>query len=269
MNDKVLKIFICGLVVLVQLKTLAQESNPTVQNLAYADGEYLKYSINYGFVTGGYVTFTVEDTTITGVQTNKIRLFARSAGVVDALYKIRDQYVSYVDESRDQPLKSIRNIREGRYRYYNEVTYDYENIQNDSITINSQRSGEVLVPTNIQDILSAFYYARKFDFTDRLNKGQILEYTTYFGDEIFPLRMKYIKTETIKTNFGKVKCFLFYPVTEVGRAFETEEDMQVWISKDENRIPVKVKVNIKIGSFTCELEEYNGLHNAFSSLHSR
>ncbi|TLX70928.1 DUF3108 domain-containing protein [Labilibacter sediminis] len=245
---------------------ISSQNDSTLNTTAYQSGERLKYSLNYGFVTGGYVTFSVKDSIWNGINTNHLVLGGKSAGIVEALYKIRDKYTSFIDVETDQPVKSIRDIREGRYRYYNEVLYDYESEVEDSITIQSKRSGEVKVPKNIHDIVSAFYFARRFHFNDQMVKGEIISFKTYFGDEIFPLKIKYVGIETIKTKFGKMECYLFHPVTEVGRAFKTEEDMKLWVSRDDNRIPIKAKVNLKVGSFTCELEEFQGLRNSFSCI---
>jgi len=71
--------------------------------------------------------------------------------------------------------------------------------------------------------------------------------------------------ETIDTPLGKLECYLFVPVTEVGRAFKNEDDMQVWISRDLNRIPVRIRFELRVGSFTCNLEQFRGLQNPISS----
>ncbi len=259
------KILFYILCFVISLNTFSQSAPPSYSE-AYKPGEHLKYSIRYSFITGGYVTFTVKDSSFNNTSCNYVELKAKATGIVDALYKIRDRYISFIDKETDQPVKSIRDINEGSYKYYNEVTYDYNSLLEDSITIDSKKSGEVKVPSNIQDILSAFYFARKYDFNDDLKKGDVLFYTTYFSDELFPLRIKYIRTETINTEYGKMECYLFHPVTEVGRAFKTEEDMKIWISRDKNRIPIRVKVNLRVGSFICDLIEFKGLNNSFSCI---
>ncbi|MFW6043630.1 MAG: DUF3108 domain-containing protein, partial [Marinilabiliaceae bacterium] len=71
------------------------------------------------------------------------------------------------------------------------------------------------------------------------------------------------------TPLGKLECYLFVPVTEVGRAFKNEDDMQVWISRDRNKVPVKIRFKLRVGSFTCNLEKFRGLHNPFSSFVSQ
>ncbi len=254
------------LAILLIMANTSHAQSPASSTNAYKNGEYMKYSLNYGFITGGYATFTVEEAYIDGIKTEHISLVGISAGIVEALYTIRDKYTSYVNPETHQPVKSIRNIKEGRYKYYNEVTYDYNTLKEDSITIQSKRSGEVRVPKDIQDIISAVYYARNFCFNDDMKKGDIISFNSYFGDEIFPLKIKFMGIETIKTPQGKVECFLFHPVTEVGRAFKTEEDMKLWITRDKNRIPILAKMNLKVGSFTVELEEYKNLNHPFSSL---
>ncbi|WP_282037579.1 DUF3108 domain-containing protein [Saccharicrinis aurantiacus] len=239
--------------------------NPAANTDAYKSGEFLKYSLSYGWITAGYATFSVEDSLLNGVNTEFIEMKGISAGVLEALYKIRDTYTTFIDPEIHQPIKSIRDIREGKYRYYNEVTFDYSTIVEDSITIQSKKSGEHQVPYVIQDILSSLYYCRRFEFNDDLKVGEIIALDTYFGDELYPLKMKFMGIETVKTKNGKIESYLFHPVTEVGRAFKTEDDMKLWISRDKNRIPALIKMNLKVGSFVVELIEYKNLANPFSS----
>ena len=49
----------------------------------------------------------------------------KTVGLADAIYKVRDQYESYINPTNGLPVKSVRNIQEGRYRYYNEVLFDH------------------------------------------------------------------------------------------------------------------------------------------------
>lgn len=236
-------------------------SYPLTKHQAYQGGEVLVFTLNYGFVTGGKAYLLVKDTVFNGKITHHVVGKGETVGMADVIYKIRDRYESFIDPKTQLPVKAVRSIREGRYRYYNEVTYN-----RDSSTVFSQKSGIHPVQDSILDILSAFYFARNHKFDNNLKENEIIEFMTYFSDENFPLRIRYRGTETIKTKFGKVECYKFSPVTEVGRAFKTEDDMHVWISKDKNRIPVKVKFNLAVGSFTCNLEEFKGIKYPFDSI---
>jgi len=229
---------------------------------AYGHGEELHYVMSYGFITGGRAVLTVRDSIIGGIKVHHMIGSAYSVGMTDAVYKIRDTYESFLDLKTDLPIKSIRNIREGRYRYYNEVLFNHGP---DSTKIKSLKSGEKYVAKNILDIVAVFYLGRKKYFNDSLVKGQVIEFMTYFSDKEYPLRIRYKGIETIKTKFGNLECYKFSPVTEVGRSFKTDDDMHIWITRDKNRLPVRVKFNLTVGSFTCDLETFRGLQNPFSS----
>lgn len=239
----------------------AFSGNPAV----YQGGEELMYSLKYGFIKGGEANLMVKDTIFKGEKVHHVIASGKTVGLADAIYKVRDRYESFIHPQTDLPVKSVRSIREGSYRYYNEVEYEHHHA--DSALVLSQKSGKHWVPENIQDILSAFYFARKHKFNDDLRKGEMIEIMTWFSDELFPLRIRYKGIETIDTHLGKLECYKFVPVTEVGRAFKNEDDMQVWISRDQNRVPVRIRFELRVGAFTCNLEQFRGLENPFSSFH--
>jgi len=233
----------------------------------YQPGEELIYSLKYGFIKGGEAKLMVRDTVMSGKNVHHVVATGKTVGMADVIYKVRDTYESFINPETDLPLKAIRNIREGSYRYYNEVLFEHEHA--DSAKVKSQKSGEHWVPENIQDIISAFYFARKHKFNESLKEGALIEIKTWFSDELFPLRIRYRGFEVINTPLGKFECYKFSPVTEVGRAFKNEDDMQVWISRDRNKIPVKIRFKLRVGAFTCNLQQFRGLHNPFSSFVSQ
>ncbi len=229
-------------------------------------GEELEYIIAYGFVNSGAAKIVFDYDSISGNY--HIKSAARTIGLANIIYRIMDVYECYLDTLTGLPLKAIRNIREGNYRNYNEVTFDHSTRQ-DSCIIHSQRSGTKAVDKDILDILSGFYELRKNYITPDLKVGDLIIIRTYFTDEIWDLKVRYMGKETIRTKYGKVKCLKFNPVTEVGRAFKTEEDMTVWFSDDKNNIPVKMRVELRLGSFKATLSGYKGLRYDFSSLKSK
>ncbi len=251
--------FIFGLLV-IGFFTLSM-INPKSQTKSYAPGEYLQYSLSYGFITAGQGVMEVKDTLMDGKHLHQVIARGETTGLSDALFKVRDRYESFINPVDYLPKKSVRSIREGRYTYYDEVIYNH-----DSSYVVSQKTGVQKVPSRIQDILSAFYFARNFKFNDDLKKDEIIEIMTYFSNELFPLRFRYKGIDNIKTKFGRIECYKFSPVTEVGRSFASDDDMEIWISRDGNRIPIKIRFDLKVGSFTCELASFKNLVNPFSSI---
>lgn len=246
-----------------QSKTLTLNDG-TITNTghqAYQDGESLTYTVKYGFITGGRGFFTVRDTVINGIKTNHVVVRGETTGLADVIYKVRDSYESYIDPVTQMPVVAVRNISEGRYKRYEEVTYNHElskvdtkKVKNDKTTLGTED-----IPAYTLDMVSAFYHARNNSFNDNLTKGDTIKYTTYFSGELYPLVIRYLGRETIQTAVGKIECYKFSPVTEVGRSFKSEDSMHVWISCDPNHVPVKIKFNLGVGSFVCELTQYKGM----------
>jgi len=219
-------------------------------------GEELEYSIYYSFIRAGTATMSFQEDSLS--ENYYIKMDSRTVGVANTLYRIRDIYECSMDPRTGYPLIAIRNVREGRYRAYNEVEYDHH-IREDSTVVNSQKSGMAVVPKDIYDILSGFYLLRKKYVSGPLQKGDTIFIKTYFTDEVFDLNIRYIGKEKVKTEFGKINCLKFNPVTEVGRAFKTRDDMSIWFTDDPNFLPVKIRLELRVGSVRVELVDFSGL----------
>lgn len=225
----------------------------------YSAGEKLNYIIRYGFFVGGKASLEVNKAKLNNQDILHMKVIGKSAGILSAVYNIKDVYESFVDPETDLPVKAIRNIKEGRYRRFNIAFFD-----RDSNTVYSTRKKKIVkVKPNALDILSAFYYARKHHFNDNMVKNDTIVLETFFAEEPFTLSIIYKGTETIRTKFGKVKCYRFFPIVERGRVFREDDDLSIWITADKNKIPIKIKFDIIIGSLVCELDSFGGLSNSF------
>jgi len=234
------------------------------QIVSYKPGEKVDYTIHYGFITGGVATLELNSEILNGNEVWHSKMLAKTTGMADAVFKVLDIYESYIDPNTELPVKSIRNIREGRYRKYNEVLFDHVT-RSDSSILTSDLTGIHIAPPAIHDILSCFYYFRNQVLPVRkdLKNGEIITIMTWFTDELYPIRLKYIGTDEVKTKAGKIKCYKFNPVTETGRLFKTEEDVSFWFSADKNFLPVKIRFDIFVGAFTVEITNYEGLAYPF------
>jgi hypothetical protein len=232
----------------------------TGQSVSYRPGEKVSYIIHYGAINGGVATLEIVSDTSAGRELWYAKLDARTIGMADALFRVRDIYEAYIDPETELPVKSIRNIREGKYKRYNVVLFDHASRQ-DSAILTSDLTGIHIAPQGIHDILSCFYWFRNHNLPvmENVNKGDVITIMTWFTDELYPMRMKFIDIEEVRTRQGKIKCFKFNPVTETGRLFKTEEDVSFWFSADKNFLPVKIRFDIFVGAFMVEVESYEGL----------
>ncbi len=226
------------------------------RNSAFKPGEKLIYSIKYGLVKGGEASMTVNVIPSGTTFYFYAKASAVTTGLATNFAKIYDIYESYFTISTGFPVKAVRNIRENNYLKYNEVFF-----YRDENYVWSINSGKKWIPKNTHDILSAFYFARRNLFSRSFKKGDIIDITTFFDDQLFPIKIKFKKYDNIRTKFGKINCLKFVPILEKENPFEDEDDFQIWFSNDRNYVPLKIKMKAKIGSFKAVLIDYSGLKN--------
>ena len=111
--------------------------------------------------------------------------------------------------------------------------------------------------------MSAFYYARTLDLQNA-KVGQEFVINTFFDREMYPLKIKFLGKEIIKTKLGRFSCLKFRPLVEQGRVFKEEEDMTIWISNDANKVPIRVTSDLLVGSINMDLVEYKNLIHPLS-----
>jgi hypothetical protein len=250
------RLFFVAIVFSLNLSKLGGQDDP------YIPGEKVSYVIHYGMITGGIASLELIRDTLSGRNVWYSKALGQTTGVADALFRMKDIYSCYIDPVTALPIKSIRNIREGHYRKYNEVIFDHKT-RIDSTILFSDLTGKHIAPPRLHDIMSCFYYFRKNILPEynSFKKGDLFTIMTWFTDTLYPIRLRYVNTEEIRTKVGKIRCLKFNPVTETGRLFKTEEDMSVWFSADKNFLPVKIRIDIFVGSLTIEITSFEGLAN--------
>jgi hypothetical protein len=232
----------------------------TGQTAPYKAGEKISYIVHYGPINGGIASLELRKDTLAGREVLHSYFIAQTTGLADALFRVKDIYECYINPETELPLKSIRNIREGRYRKYNVVMFDH-NARPDSAVLTSDLTGVHITQKGIHDILSCFYYFRKHFLASGypFKIGEKITIATWFTDEFYPIILIYAGMDEVRTRAGKIKCYKFNPVTEVGRLFKTNEDVSFWFSDDNNYLPVKIRFDIFVGAFTVDLNAYEGL----------
>jgi hypothetical protein len=116
------------------------------------------------------------------------------------------------------------------------------------------------IPANVQDIVSGFYFLRTMDLK-KLKKGDTVTLTGFFDKEIYNLKLIYGGKESVNTKIGTFDTFVFSPIMPKNKLFRGEQPVTVWISDDKNKIPLKIKAKLMVGSLDMEIMEASGLRN--------
>lgn len=235
-------------------KVISQEL-PLKKETAFKEGEVLTYRLKYGFITAAEATIRVKETDkkFDDKPTFNLVVDARTSGTFDIFYKVRDHYDSYIDKVKLTPYFYQENIREGSYRRQDKARFYQEEKK---VVANT---GTYTAPTNQTfDLVSAYYFARSLDIS-KLKINDTFKLNYFLGDEISQLEIQYVGKETIKSRLGNISCLKFSPSIKPGRIFKKDSKLYLWITDDENRVPVKAHVEILVGAVTLEIKSAEGL----------
>ncbi len=128
---------------------------------------------------------------------------------------------------------------------------------------NHKTEKTIVVPRNVQDIMSSFYYLRNYPNIDKIKPGESVSIDMFFDDETTKFRLKFLGHEDIETKFGVVSTMIFRPLVQSGRVFKEQESVTVWISDDDNKLPVRIKASLAVGSIKADLDGFKGLKYPF------
>jgi hypothetical protein len=250
------------LLIILILTTLAFD---TQKEDAFGTGEYFKFRIHYGIINAGYATLEIKEATINNKKVHHAVGKGYTTGMSKFFFKVEDLYESYFDKETGSPYRYIRKIDEGGY------TKNQEGIFNQAegrvLVKDYKRKSEktIVITDNVQDIISSFYYLRNHPNIDKLKSGDAITIDMFFDEEITKFKLKYIGRQDITTKFGTVSTMVFKPLVQTGRVFKEKESVTLWITDDDNKVPVRIKADLAVGSLKADLDEYKGLKYPFKA----
>ena len=235
-----------------------------IENTSFLPGEEITYEVyynlNFVWFKAAKVVFTVSD------LGDEFHIMAKGKTYksYDWLFKVDDTFESYISKESLYPRKAVRDIKEGKYRLYDRVEFDQENYKATVLRGKSRAElGEELVfDLNgcMHDILSLMYYVRNLP-VQKMKKGDTFGVQLFLDKEVYPLRVSYKGLEESKKvkKLGKYNAHLFMPETIEGSVFKKGDKMKIWVSDDNNRIPLLIDSPINVGSVKVVLKDYKNL----------
>lgn len=231
---------------------------------AFKAGEWLKFRIHYGIFNASFATLKLESKKLDTIPVYHVIGKGRTTGLARVFFKVDDRYESYFGRKDNKPYKFIRKIDEGGYTKDIEIDFDY-NKDNALLTDKkNKKKFNFEINDDVQDLLSAAYHLRSNYNVEDLKIGEsIVMDMLYDDDGVYQFKLKYLGKEVVKTKYGKVECLKFRPYVQNGRVFKEQESLTLWVSNDLNKIPIRIKADLAVGSIKADLDGYNGLKNQF------
>jgi hypothetical protein len=235
---------------------------------AFQEGEWFKFEMSYsGFLKAGNATLNVKDTNLNGKPVYHVVGKGWTTGAIKWFFKVKDRYESYFDKETGMPYKFIRKIDEGGHTKDIEINFDHDN---KIAEVNNKKHKEIKKVTtekDVQDMVSMYYYLRNNIDVEALQQGDEIKTNMFFDEENYGFKLKYLGKETIKVDINgsdvRVKTLKFRPYVMAGRVFKEEESLTLWVSADKNKIPLKIKADLAVGSLRADLVEFKGLKHSF------
>lgn len=233
-----------------------------VSNDSFSFGEEIHYRVHYGFITGGEAKLLVSKDVfmINNRPCFKVDVIGRTSGMVDAMFDVDDNWGSYIDTAAIIPQRSYRYIKEGKYRKNELVTFNQK--KHSALVGHLSKDGKRLektesfpVPANVQDIVSGYYFLRTMDFSG-LKEGQEVKIQGFFDDELHDMNLVYQGKEELDTKVGKFNAIKLSPEMPDNKLFNGKDAIEIWLSDDEKKIPLKIKADMFVGAVEIDIKKY-------------
>ena len=232
-------------------------------NTSFVVGEKINYTIFYNvvglYVNAGSTDFTIQSSNWNGSDAYTFTALGSSNAKYDWIFKVRDKYESIVDIKTLLPYQFTRQINEGSFHHKETLLFNQK-----SNTVNNGK-GIFKTPDCTYDVVSAIYAARNYNYNNSALNDKI--YLNFFLDkDLYPSYFKYLGRETITTRYGKFKAIKLAPLLVKGTMFKGGEEMTIWITDDDNHIPVRIQTPIIVGTIKVDMVGFENLRYPLSSL---
>jgi len=182
----------------------------------------------------------------------------RSIGLARALWKLDASYRGLVDETTLRPIESKQTEVYRKKKIVTDLAFTNSGVSRTRTesTAGSTPSTRAFNFTGLYDLHSALLYLRSQPLTDH----------SVYRIVVYPATSAYLTTVTVlgrehislrAGSYNAIKCDL--QLKRIGKKFELEPHRKfrratIWISDDENRIPLRIEAQIFVGTVFAELQ---------------
>ncbi|MDR6240193.1 DUF3108 domain-containing protein [Aureibacter tunicatorum] len=258
------RIIVAIILTLTAISASAQKNHNSSDNTnnAFSQGEVALYKIHFGFVNAGEATISVGDDIhiINDKPCYNLEVSGKTVGVFALAATLEDKWGTFVDTTSLLPEKFYLRVREMSYRKKQNILFEQSEDKAIVQKLNKE-TGEFIradtfnVPSHIRDIVSGAYFLRTFNL-DTLQIGNSIRIDGFFDDTVYNMHIKLTGKEIINTKAGKKEALVLSPILPNNKLFDGGDAIQIWLSDDTHKIPLKVKAKLLIGSLDITLKEY-------------
>ena len=216
-------------------------------------GEHLAYEVFWmGMPIGLGELWVKEKVSLNGREAFHVVAVAETNKLLSKIYPVHDEVHSWIDVKTFQSLQFQKKVSEGHYRADEFVQYDavkktgyYQSLKN-----GTKKEFDITLP--VQDILSAFYWARR----QPLQIGKSFKTIVNSDEKDWSLEINVIRRET-KELRGRdtLDTILIEPKTRLKGVLEKRGRVWIYLKNDPSRTPVWITFKTSFGSVVGVIQE--------------
>jgi hypothetical protein len=228
-------------------------SGDTIDAWRFNVGERTEFSVTWGVARVGSASLTVEAVdTISGIPAYRTSLEMNGG---PPFYRLEDRQVSWI---RPAPFGSIRFdqiLRQGSYRRDRRYIMDVEAgtyaryDEDDGSFTRHEDEFDVPIPDGALDEVSFFFFLR----LSPLEVGERYEYDRFFKDDGNPVIIEVLRRERVRVPAGRFETLVLRPTLNAGGLFSEGSEAEIYVTDDDRRIPVRMKVKAPMGTLNLYL----------------
>lgn len=221
----------------------------------FSPGEKLTYQVTWSIFPAGEVSTTISKVGEGAEDAYEVDTTAQSQGFVSLLYKVQNEFHSFFDPQTFCSHQISKKINEGRRHRETRIVFDRSRrkaILDERDLTNPKappKHEENEIPACVQDVVSAFYYVR----SQPLHVGEQLLVPVNDGSKTHEVTVDVQTRERVQTPMGPRMAFRVEPKV-FGRLYKRKGRMLIWFSDDEQRLPLRIKAVISVGSIVGTLK---------------
>ena len=237
-------------------------------NLAYQSGERMYFTMHYewGMINSdiGSAIVSLDEVTFNGQKAFRCSVTGKTTRMYDLFFKVRENFTSWFTVNGLRPLKFTRDTYEGKYEAKNTYIYHWDAAEpyiDADVHTSSMGHKKLELPLTkcTFDLPALFFFARNIDM-NKVQKGKKYPMTFAIDDEVFNVHFIFYGKEVIDVKgLGKVNAIKFSARLIAGEIFNGDTDVMIWISDDENKVPVYFEAPILVGKASGRMNGYEGL----------
>jgi hypothetical protein len=236
------------------LTTISFLSHAGTLPVPFFPGEKLAFRVQWSFIPAGEVLLEILPMEIlNGIESYHFKMTARNYAYIDPFYMVRDRIDAFTDADMTHTIRYEKR-QSGKSKRKVTVQFDWKKDEAQYAEIGGKRK-PLHVPPGSFDPLSIFYFFRLFD----LEKSREIEVSVTDGKRWVLGKAAVLKKEKIEVASGVYDTYLVETdFRQIGGVFKKKKDakLQIWVSADKWRIPVRVKSQVAVGSFVAELVSF-------------